>query len=412
MMKNKISGFIITLICLTLINVNAQTITNFTTDNGLPHNSVNSVAVDSDDNPWFGTQAGVAMFDQGSWTYYTTSDGLIDNVIKCIALDDQDNVWVGTDFGVSTFDGMNWTTYTTEDGLGNNWIYYINIDQDGNVWFGTIIGLSKFDTEGSWTNYGIAEGLTSGVCFITFDEEGNKWLGTFTGGMVKFNDSEFVAFTTDDGLLNNFNICSIAIDDQNHKWVATPLGMSQFDQNDQWVANWQVDDGLYTEAIKDIDIDSQGNLWIGNYTDYLNQGAVNKYDGSTWEYFVVDKDDIIDSLISIVIRRLAIDSQDNVWVATGNGVSKISNESSGISNTEPQIITMLFPNPARDVLNIEILHTSTKSRSIEIFNIGMQKTGDFRLPANTYTLRIPLAAFPPGIYFVKLENHVSKFIIQ
>jgi len=171
------------------------------------------------------------------------------------------------------------------------------------------------DMEGSWTSWGMADGLMSGVCNISFDSQGITWLGTFTAGMVKFDNTEFVPFTTDEGLLNNFNILSIAIDDQDYKWAATPLGISVFDQNDQWLTDYTMENGLYTEAVKDLAFDSQGNLWVGNYTDYLNQGAVNKFDGSNWEYFVTDQAEPIDSLISIAVQRLAVDSQDDIWVA-------------------------------------------------------------------------------------------------
>jgi len=411
-MKKLISSILVSTICLIWIQTNAQTITNFTVDNGLPDNTVNCVAVDSDDKAWFGTQNGVAIYDQGDWSYYTTNDGLINNVINCIAINNQDNVWVGTDFGVSTFDGISWISYTTADGLGNNWTYYINVDDDENVWIGTIVGLSRFDNDGNWTNYGIADGLMSGVCNISFDSQGVLWLGTFTAGMVKFVDMEFVPFTTDEGLLNNFNILSIAIDDQDYKWVATPLGISVFNQNDQWYTNYEMEDGLFTEAVKDLVFDSQGNLWVGNYTDYLNQGAVNKFDGSNWEYFVVDQAEPIDSLISIVVRRLAVDSKDDVWVATGNGVSKISYGASSISINGPATIHKIYPIPANDLLNIEVVNTSDNTRTVEIFNLSSQKIAELKLPAYSNRLTIPLNSYKAGIYFVKIEHHISKFIVH
>jgi len=236
-MKNSLVVFSIVFLSMVLTNSFGQTISNFTTENGLPHNNVNGIAIDSENRAWLGTQEGVAVYDQGNWTYYTSFDGLIFDAINCITVDDGDNVWIGTDFGVSTWNGNLWTSYTTQDGLGNNWVYSINTDEDGNTWFGTITGLSKLDTEGTWTTWGMADGLWSGVCDIGFDSQGNKWLGTFTAGMVKFDDQEFISFTTDDGMLNDFNILSIAIDDQDHKWVATPMGISHFDKNDLWLNN-------------------------------------------------------------------------------------------------------------------------------------------------------------------------------
>ena len=46
-------------------------------------------------------------------TNYTTADGLISNFVECIDVDDNDNVWIGTSSGVQMFDGYNWTLYNT-----------------------------------------------------------------------------------------------------------------------------------------------------------------------------------------------------------------------------------------------------------------------------------------------------------
>lgn len=104
-MKN--SGYkavIIVMVCLVNF-VHAQTFTNYTTNEGLPDNNVNGVAIDTSDVKWFGTQAGVAKFNDTTFTVYTTANGLIDNYINCIAADKNNNVWAGTDYGVSRFDG-------------------------------------------------------------------------------------------------------------------------------------------------------------------------------------------------------------------------------------------------------------------------------------------------------------------
>ncbi|MBU0764807.1 MAG: T9SS type A sorting domain-containing protein, partial [Bacteroidetes bacterium] len=394
--------------------LNAQTITNFTTENGLPHNNVNCVAIDGNDAVWFGTQSGVAKYDpddgpEGSWLYFTTSDGLVHNTIKCITVDHLGNIWAGTDYGISMYNGSVWTTYNTASGLGSNWVYHIAEDAAGNIWVGTMIGLSRYDTGGGWTNFGSADGLTSGVCFITFDSQGNKWLGTFMSGMAKFDDADFTFFTTNEGLLDDFNILSIAIDDQNNKWVATCHGISRFDGNDQWAADYLEGEGLFTEAVKDIDFDSEGNLWIGSYTDYLNEGAVNKYDGTNWEYFVVDQDDTIDSLVSIVIRRLAVDSQDNVWVATGNGASRISSGNVGISEQIRYNDLILFPNPASSVVNV-FLPEINETGNIEIYDRSMKKIGEFAVNGAD-NISFPVRHYPEGLYLIRNGKSIKKLII-
>ena len=48
-----------------------------------------------------------------SITNYTTANGLVDNFVQCVTVDQNNNVWFGTISGVSMFDGTNWTTYNT-----------------------------------------------------------------------------------------------------------------------------------------------------------------------------------------------------------------------------------------------------------------------------------------------------------
>ncbi len=92
--------------------------------------SVSSIAVAEDGTAWFGLsfgagdfgncglrsdfaeEYGVYRYDGTTWTHFTTEDGLVDNKICAIALDSNDNPWFGSfDKGVSYFDGNEWTSY-------------------------------------------------------------------------------------------------------------------------------------------------------------------------------------------------------------------------------------------------------------------------------------------------------------
>ena len=76
---------------------------------------VECIAVDINDNIWFGTSVGVQMFDGNSWTTYTTSTfpSMPSDNIKVIRAVSNGDIWIGTDFGASRFDGVDWITYTT-----------------------------------------------------------------------------------------------------------------------------------------------------------------------------------------------------------------------------------------------------------------------------------------------------------
>ena len=133
----KLFSFIIS--CLFLLNSNAQTITNYTTTDGLLDNFVECIYVDINDNIWFGTSVGAQMFDGTNWTSYnmTAYPGMVSNNIKVITAMNNGDIWIGTDYGASKFDGVNWVTFNSTNGLNNNQVYSIDEDNLGIVWIGT-----------------------------------------------------------------------------------------------------------------------------------------------------------------------------------------------------------------------------------------------------------------------------------
>ncbi len=110
--------------------------TNYTTANGLIHNYVRAIAIDSLNNKWFATRGGVSEFDGSTWTNFNMSNGIANNEVRDIAIDSS-NIWIATENGVSFFDGANWTTYRQTDSLADNYVKAVCVDVFNNKWFGT-----------------------------------------------------------------------------------------------------------------------------------------------------------------------------------------------------------------------------------------------------------------------------------
>ncbi len=196
-----------------------------------------SIAIDSKNIKWIGTggiiglikSRGLFKFNDSTWTVYQTCDGLPDNSIRTIAIDKQDNVWVGTGSGVAQFDGQKWTTYTRDDGLGSNDIQEIGIDLDGNKWFAAFNGggITKFD-DTHWIVYSNTEGYNySFARDIAVDSSGNIWV--VHNGVSKFDGEKWTQYYAGNGLLGDARC--IAIDRDNNKWVGTEHGVSMLNEN-------------------------------------------------------------------------------------------------------------------------------------------------------------------------------------
>ncbi len=387
--------------------LSAQVFTNYTdSTSGLPDNFINGgVAVDQNNNKWFGTGSGVVKFDDVNWTVYTTTDGLIDNYTTCIAVDANNNVWVGTDLGASKFDGNTWTNYTSADGLPMDAINDIKGDANGNVWFATYAGLSKYNGT-TFTNYTTSDGLAVDyITNITTDAQNNIWMGTLGGGVSKFNGTSFTNFGASSNLVDT-NITALTVDHNGNKWIGTFFGTSVFNNTDVWVNNYTTLDGLYGNYIRDIDEDSHGNIWFGIFVDYLFDGAITKFDGANWVSYSVPQ-----GLVDVQVKRMAIDQQDNIWIATGSGVSKFQ-DVTAVPMLDSQFSVNVFPNPASQALNIKMKQdASVPGQKIEIVNSLGQKMEEFNME-NNQNYAVSLDNYAEGIYLVKAGTGTIKFVVK
>lgn len=326
-----------------------QPFVNYTVTDGLPDENVLDVAVDQNNHLWFATQEGVARYDRTSWVVYTTADGLPDNFVNCIAIAPNGDIWAGTDAGASRFDGVSWKSYTFADGLLNNLVNHIAVDKDGIVWIGVTGGVSSWN-DTLFTNYTVAHGLPSPmVGFVGIDNSNNKWFCTWLGGVARFDGQSFTVFDMDSGLIDN-NVTSAAFDAYGNVYLGTYFGITVLDSSGSWLRNIEHSDGLYHEAVMDIVFDSKGNMWAGIFVDYLFDGGITAMSGSQfWSYGMPE------GLVSLIVSRLAADHDDNIWIATGGGVSMFIGDLLRVRGPANEPELRLFPNPVISSLNLEIV---------------------------------------------------------
>lgn len=391
------------------LQITAQIFTNYTTTDGLINNNVICLAVDHDDKLWFGTQEGLSLFDGSTWTNYDDNSHpeLIHNTITALAVDNNNHLWIGTDFGINEFDGTNWTTYTEADGLVDNRIKYINQDGEGNMWFANNDGISIYDGT-DWTNYTMADGLPFGGCnFVTFDNDGAAYLGTPLGGVWVLKNGSFSSIIEADGLLSN-NVRSIAIDDYQHKWIGTADGISVFNSNDEFITHHEMIFELpppdELNPVEDIQIAADGRIWVGVYVDYLvTEGGISFYDNTGWSDYNVD-----DGLVGPVVRRLAIDEQQNIWVATSTGVSKIGGVPTSAITIETESAIRTYPNPVQSTINISVPDEFI-GQTYEIINRTGMLIDYGKVPNSQFEL--DLGVLSDGLYFLTIEGIYSKKIV-
>jgi hypothetical protein len=84
---------------------------------------VQTLAVDNKGFVWAGTFGkGASVFNGSDWQTYDSRECFYGSSVNSIACDSRDRLWLGTDFGLAVFDGSNWSQYTknTTELLSNN----------------------------------------------------------------------------------------------------------------------------------------------------------------------------------------------------------------------------------------------------------------------------------------------------
>ena len=165
------------------------------------------------------------------------------------------------------------------------------------------------------------DGLSQGtVETIIQDDKGYMWLGT-NDGLCRYNGYEFKIYKHDEesknSITNNY-IVDIKQDKSGNIWVGTANGLSKIDTKTDTITNYNMNDEekkLSHYNIGDILITKSGDVLVGT------SDGLNIYDEKKDEFYrIFNKEN---ELSSQYIRSLAEDENQNIWVATNNGIDKI-----------------------------------------------------------------------------------------
>lgn len=401
--------FIILFSFILSIGLNAQSIVNYTSSDGLLTDFVECIDVDLNGNVWIGTSIGLQKFDGSNWTEYNTinSPGLVGDNIKVITAMSNGDIWVGTDFGASRFDGISWTTYNNASGLNNNQVYSIEEDNMGTIWIGTHAGVSFYN--GSiWHSYGYPDLHWSGVNGTAVDSDGNIWFSSPLGGVTCMVGNNFINYDTSNGLISQ-NATSIIIDHLNNKWIGTGGGVSVLDSTNTIVQNhtrmYIMPPPDTLNPVVDIALDYYQQPWIAIYVGYLAEGGVALWESNSETWYDYD---VSDGLVGKNIKGIAIDLDNNVWIATTTGISKMSVGFNSINTINDNNI-LIYPNPSNG--NLRISSLLENMQSLEIYNALSQLMYTRKITNNFIDINIDL---DPGIYFIRINSksgHFSRSLI-
>jgi len=163
-----------------------------TTVEGLLHNSIKSLFVDSKQRLW--------ICSHGAPPYYVMEKEVkaFKNIpelhsynLNSMMEDKNGNIWLASEGdGVFRYDGKEWMNFKNENGLLSNYCYSIVSDKNNSVWVAHKNGLSQLKPgHKDFQYYSVTESLLfteNNLNAAARDEAGNLWFGT-ASGIVHFN---------------------------------------------------------------------------------------------------------------------------------------------------------------------------------------------------------------------------------
>ncbi len=309
----------------------------YTTEDGLPANTITDIHEDTDKSLWLATKQGLVSFKNKKFKTYTTRDGLASKEITAMYNASDGGLWIGTSRGLSKYKNGKIEDYTrSRVVLFNKYITAIAEDHLGNLWLGTPSGLVRWNEAlNHFETFKMADGLNDDYITKLFrDSKGTLWIGTQSGGLHRIIEQHLGfmrpilhKFTVKEGLNAN-SITEIFEDHEGSLWI----GMNRGGLNrlrDGKFTNLTTFEGLSDNVTNCVYQDREGGMWIGsvsggvNYIRYGQTYTINTTQGLSNNY----------------VRSILQDYKGNMWFATyGGGLNKMD-WASGLKN--PKITTYM-----------------------------------------------------------------------
>ncbi len=321
---------------LNILNKKTDSIKSFTIENGLNSNNVFAALSDSLNRIWlfyYGANPQIVSFKEDSLIIQDLDVGFIDlSIVFTSQMDDKGDIWVGTQnngvYRISNYldlEKIDIKPYNLMTGLSDDCVWSIFCKDDKTI-VGTSNGLNIITDTGITyinTNTGL---LSKQIISGLIDFEGNFWVSMMENGLAKLKGYEFSHFSTSDGLISNEISCIKELADSTLMISTYDEGIAIYTINGEDLSKKV--NVLEGQQVNDFDIDSENNLWIGTSNGLM---LINENQSTLFTE--------ADKLVSNQINDVFVDSRDLIWMATSAGIAYFNgNEFNAITEEFDQLI--------------------------------------------------------------------------
>ena len=186
---------------------------------------------------------------------FTYKEGLPSNEVYYAIQDSRGFIWFGTDAGIAIFDGLEFRVYGKESGIPGTAVFKLYEDQSGRIWVLTNDGRPCYWKNGTFFNAGndpmLAGIETEGFAsHIWEDEMGNIFLSWKYSGLIQITpDGQTIPIVSKVGQPLNLRVYDIMPKDDRYLVAATNNGVFLIDKETHRYDTLQFDLAFITRSV-------------------------------------------------------------------------------------------------------------------------------------------------------------------
>lgn len=311
-----------------LLYDSAHGLDSFTTEDGLPGNTVWDLHVDSKGSLWVSTQSGLAVV-RGDTVHrvYDEESGMSGSAAYRTFEDAEQRIWVSTNNGVTIIEGDSLRSLTELNGKELSYVYAVSQDREGRMWIGTESrGLFILDGELS-EQIQKEQGLGSNYIYHILRNRFDEMLVLSDGGGISIYRNLNFRFYNEYTPAETHNVYSV-LSEEDVIWYGSEDGLVRFDTESGKFNRMALPADVTANAeIWDIERLPSGNLLLINI-DY----RLIEYNGAGFRYSGIQ-----DLLPDNYITDAEVSRDGLVWLALDNGLAVYDPESGSIEKYAPGI---------------------------------------------------------------------------
>jgi len=256
-----------------------------------------------------------------TWETFDKKDGLPSNKITSVRIG-RERVWVGTDKGLALYQNGTWSVITTDEGLSHNYILGIDVSEmTGEVWIATMAGLNRWSAGEIEVFSQFNSGLANDVVYAVLADGQYIWTATAAGASrYDTYTDRWIIFNTENAPMHEPWTYGLADGDDRIYIAAWGGGIIEYlkqsgrfrvhrDPDHQMEIDLYPDDGIVHDVITGASYQN-GVLWVGSYF------GMSRYDGAHWQSYFEEDSGLASNFINFIKAHGSV-----VYICTDKGLS-------------------------------------------------------------------------------------------